>query len=75
MVIEIEKAGIATAHITNMTAVAKGIGSPRIIPGVAITSPCSDVELPMAEQLKMRKNYVDRAIEAISANISTQTFF
>lgn len=75
MVKEIEKAGIPVAHITNMTAVAKGIGSPRIIPGVAITNPCSDVDLPMEEQIKMRRNYVDRALQAISTEVEQQQFF
>lgn len=75
MVKELEKGGIPTAHITNMIAVAKGIGSPRIIPGIAITNPCSDVDLPMSEQLKMRRAYVERAVRAISTEITEQTFF
>lgn len=75
MVKELEKEHIPTAHITNMTAVARGIGSPRIIPGVAITNPCSDVDLPMPEQIKMRKNYVKRAITALSTEVAGQQFF
>lgn len=75
MVKELEKEHIPAAHITNMTAVARGIGSPRIIPGVAITNPCSDVDLPMPEQIKMRKNYVRRAITALSTEVAEQQFF
>lgn len=75
MVKELEKNGIPAAHITNMTAVAKGIGSPRIIPGVAITNPCSDVDLPLSEQFKMRKKYVERALKAISTDVEQQAFF
>ena len=60
MVNEMEKSGIPTALITNMTAVARSIGSPRVIPGIAINNPCSDIDLPMEEQLKMRRNYIDR---------------
>jgi len=75
MVKELERNGIPTAHITNMTAVAKGIGSPRIIPGIAITNPCSDVDLPMPEQLKMRRAYIERALTAISTNVEQQGFF
>lgn len=58
-----------------MTAVAKVIGSNRIIPGVAITNPCSDVELSKEDQMDMRKDYMMRAIKAISTDITEQTFF
>lgn len=75
MVNEIEKAGIPTALITNMTAVARSIGSPRIIPGVAINNPCSDVDRPMEEQLKMRRDYIERALKAVSAEVAGQEFF
>ena len=75
MVNEIEKAGIPTALITNMTAVAKSIGSPRVIPRIAINNPCSDIDLPMEEQLKMRRNYVERALKAVSSAVSGQEFF
>lgn len=75
MVKELEKNGIPTAHITNMTAVARGIGSPRIIPGIAITNPCSDVDLPMSEQLKMRRMYIERSLKAISTDVEQQAFF
>ena len=75
MVNEMEKSGIPTALITNMTAVARSIGSPRVIPGIAINNPCSDIDLPMEEQLKMRRNYIDRALEAVSAEVSGQEFF
>ena len=75
MVNEMEKSGIPTALITNMTAVARSIGSSRVIPGTAINNPCSDIDLPMEEQLKMRRNYIDRALKAVSAEVSGQEFF
>ena len=75
MVKELEKEGIPTAHITSMSPVAQSIGSCRIVHGIAITNPLSDVELPMAEQTKMRRNFVERALKAISTDISQQTFF
>jgi glycine reductase len=75
MVKEIDKAGIPVAHITNLTPIAKVTGSNRIIPGVALVSPCSDASLPIDEQKKMQKKYVARALAAISTNINEQTFF
>jgi glycine reductase len=75
MVKEIDKAGIPVAHITNLTPIAKVTGSNRIIPGIALTAPCSDVSLPVDEQKKMQKKFVARALVAISTNIKEQTFF
>lgn len=75
MVKEIERAGIPVAHITNMVDVARVIGSNRIIPGVAITNPCSDSSLPVDDQLAMRREYMMRAVTAISTDVEEQTFF
>jgi glycine reductase len=75
MVKEIDRAGIPIAHITNLAPIARVTGSNRIVPGVALTNPCSDVSLPADEQKKMQKNYVARALKAISADIKEQTFF
>ena len=63
------------AHITNMTPVAKVTGSNRIIPGVAIKNPCSDITLPLEEQMKLRKDLICRAVQAVSTDIKEQTFF
>ena len=75
MVKEIEKAGIPVAHITNMFPVAKGIGSPRIVPGVAIKHPCSNPGLPLEEEHALERSYMERALKAISTPITEQTFF
>lgn len=75
MVKELEKAGLPTAHITNMTPVAKVTGSNRIIPGIAIKNPCSDPSLAMPEQKKMRRMFVERALKAVSTEIEEPTFF
>jgi len=75
MVKEIDKAGIPIAHITNLTPIARVTGSNRIIPGIALVSPCTDVSLPVEEQKEMQKKFVARALEAISTDIKEQTFF
>lgn len=75
MVKEIDRAGIPIAHITNLTSVAKVTGSNRIIPGVALTNPCSDVLLPTDEQKEIQKRYVARVLKALSTDIKEQTFF
>ena len=75
MVKVIEKAGIPVAHITNMTPVAKVTGSNRIVPGIAITNPTSDVSLPLADQLKMRRDLVQRALSSLAAELEEAEFF
>ena len=75
MVKEIDRAGIPIAHITNLTPVAKVTGSNRIIPGIALVSPCSDPSLPADELKKMQKKFIARALKAISTDIEEQTFF
>lgn len=75
MVKMLEQAGIPTAHITNMTPVAKVTGSNRIVPGVAITNPCNDITLPLEDQKKMRHSLVERALKAVASEISEPTFF
>ncbi len=75
MVKELEKANLPTAHITNMTPVAKVTGSNRIIPGVAITNPASDVALPMDEQFKLRRKFIDRALKAVQTELEEAAFF
>jgi glycine reductase len=75
MVKEIDRAGIPITHITNLTPIARVTGSNRIVPGIALTNPCSDVSLPYEEQKKMQKKYVERALLGISTDIEEQTLF
>jgi glycine reductase len=75
MVKEIDRAGIPIAHITNLTPIAKVTGSNRIVPGIALTNPCSDISLPADEQKKMQKQFAVRALKAISTDIKEQTLF
>jgi len=75
MVKEIDKVGIPVAHITAMTPIAQVTGSNRIIPGITINNPCSDVALPADQQKKLQKNFAARALKAISTDITEQTLF
>jgi len=75
MVKEIDKVGIPVVHITAMTPIAQVTGSNRIIHGVTINNPCSDVDLPAEQQKNMQKKFVARALKAISTDITGQTLF
>ena len=75
MVKEIDKAGIPVAHITAMTPIAQVTGSNRIVQGITINNPCSDVGLPADQQKKQQEKFIARALGAISTDISEQTLF
>ena len=75
MVKEIEKTNIPVAFITNMTPVAQVIGANRIIPGIAIKNPCCNPELPEEDQSRMKREYIDRALKALSTDVTDQMFF
>lgn len=71
----IDKAGIPIVHITNLSSVAKVTGSNRILPGVAIDNPCCDVSLNEEQRQKFRKNFMKRALKALSTEVQTPTMF
>ena len=75
MVNEIDKAGIPVVIITAMTPIAHVIGCNRIIQGVTINNPCSDIALPPEQQRKLEEKFIQRALKALSTGVSTQTFF
>ena len=75
MVKEIDAAGIPIVHITAMTPIAQVTGSNRIIQGITINNPCSDTELPGGQQRELEKKFIDRALKAVSTDITEQTFF
>jgi len=75
MVKEIDKMGIPVVHITAMTPIAQVTGSNRIIQGITINNPCSNVDLPADQQKKVQDNFVARALLAVSTDITVQTFF
>lgn len=75
MVKEIDRAGIPVVHITNLISVAKVTGSNRIIPGIGLVSPCSDPLLSSEDQKAMQKKFMERALKALSTDITEQTLF
>ena len=75
MTVEIEKTGIPTAHITTMTPIAAMVGSNRIIPGSGIIHPLGNIELDPREEKTLRRNIVERALEALQAELTEQKLF
>ncbi len=75
MTVEIEKASIPTAHITTMTPIAVMVGSNRIIPGSGIIHPLGNIELDPREEKTLRRNIVERALEALQTGVTEQKLF
>ena len=70
MVTEIERAGIPTAHVTTMTPIAIMVGSNRIIPGAGVIHPMGNIDLDSKEEKYLRRNMVEKALEALQTEIS-----
>jgi betaine reductase len=73
--VEIEKAGIPTAHITTMTPVAMMIGSNRIIVGNGIVHPLGDVNLAADAEKGLRRTIVEKALNALITDVTGQHIF
>ena len=75
MVTEIERAGIPTAHITTMTPIAIMVGSNRIIPGAGVIHPMGNIDLDSEEEKYLRRNMVEKALEALQTEMTEQKLF
>ena len=65
---ELEKAGIPVAQVTAMTAVAKAVGSNRIVQGQGIVNLLGDSDLPPEEERELRRQIVRKALEALATD-------
>ena len=70
--VEIEKAGIPTAHVTTMTPIALMVGSNRIIPGSGIIHPVGNIDLDSKAEKTLRRAIVERALEALQTKLTEQ---
>jgi glycine reductase complex component B subunit gamma len=73
--VEIEKAGIPTAHVTTMTPVALMIGSNRIIVGNGIVHPLGDVKLSGEAEKELRRAIVRKALDSLQVDVTSQRVF
>lgn len=75
MVKEIEKTGIPVVHMCTVTPISLTVGANRIIPAIAIPHPLGDPSLDQAEEYKLRENLVDKALKALTTEVSDQVVF
>lgn len=75
MVKEIEKTGIAVVHICTVVPISLTVGANRIVPAIAIPHPLGNPSLSKEDEKKLRRGIIDKALEALTTEISEQTVF
>lgn len=75
MVKGIEATGIPVVHICTIVPISKTVGANRIVPAVAIPHPLGNPKLPKEEEYKLRRKIVEKALKALTTEITEQTVF
>ena len=75
MVKEIERAGIPVVHMCTVTPISMTVGANRIVPTIAIPHPLGNPSLSHDEGYALRKKLVNRALEALTTEVTEQTIF
>jgi len=75
MVKAIERSGIPVVHIATVVPISLTVGANRIVPAVAIPHPLGNPALDPAEEKKLRRRIVERALNALTVEVTEQTVF
>lgn len=75
MVKAIEATGIPVVHICTIVPISQTVGANRIVPAVAIPHPLGNPNLDKAEEKKLRRSIVEKALKALTTEVDTQTVF
>lgn len=75
MVKEIERVGIPVVHICTVVPISKTIGANRIVPAIGIPYPLGDPTKSEEQSRKIRRELVEKGLEALQTPISEQTVF
>ncbi len=75
MVKGIEATGIPVVHICTIVPISKTVGANRIVPAVAIPHPLGNPKLTKEEEYKLRRRIVEKALKALTTEITEQTVF
>lgn len=70
-----ERAGIPTALLCNLTSIAERVGAPRIVPTRGIPFPAGDPSLEPEEERAWRRRLLERALEAVATPVHQPTIF
>lgn len=72
---ELERAGLPTATITSLAAVALKVGANRVVRGNRFSHPCGWPGRPPAEEHACRLELVRTALRALSTAVAGPTVF
>ena len=75
MVKEIERAGLPVVHMCTITPISLTVGANRIVPTIAIPHPLGNPALDKADEKKLRRQLVEKALKALTTEVSGQTVF
>lgn len=75
MVKEIERAGLPVVHVCTVTPISMTVGANRIVPAIAIPHPLGNPALDAAEEKKLRRGLVEKALRALTTEVTGQTIF
>lgn len=75
MVKELERAGIPTVLLCNMTSIALTIGANRIVPARGIQYPTGDPSLSSKEEVAWREVLLLTALKALETPVTGPTIF
>jgi betaine reductase len=75
MVKELERAGLPTVHVCSIVPISITVGANRIVPSVAIPHPLGDPALSSDEEFAIRKQLVERALDALQTDTEEQRVF
>ncbi len=75
MVKGIEATGLPVVHICTVTPISMTVGANRIVPAIAIPHPLGNPALDAAEEKKLRREIVMKALKALTVEITDQTIF
>ena len=62
-------------HICTVTPISLTVGANRIVPAIAIPHPLGNPSLTLDEEKALRRKLIDKALHALSTEISDQTIF
>lgn len=71
----LEELGIPTVHVCTIVPISETVGANRILPAVAIPNPTGNPNLSFKEEFLVRKQLMNKTLEALSAEIEKQTVF
>ncbi len=75
MVKEIEKTGLPVVHVATVLPISETVGANRIVPAVAIPHPLGNPDLSEKDEKSLRREIVEKALEALQTDITEQTVF